>query len=150
MLQAMAASSRSQHYCGLMFIDLDNFKPVNDIYGHKKGDCLLVEMAARLRNTVRQADTVARFGCDEFIVLLRDIDPDHNRSKEHMQIIAAKITQELSRPYPLTEQCMHQCACSIGLVLFQGDNDCDELLRRADSAMYQAKNGKLNQPCWFS
>lgn len=150
MLQAMAASSRSQHYCGLMFIDLDNFKPVNDIYGHKKGDCLLVEMAARLRNTVRQADTVARFGGDEFIVLLRDIDPDHNRSKEHMQIIAAKITQELSRPYPLTEQCMHQCACSIGLVLFQGDNDCDELLRRADSAMYQAKNGKLNQPCWFS
>ena len=150
MLQAMAASQRNRQFCGLMFIDLDNFKPVNDIYGHKKGDNLLTEVARRLLSTVRQADTVARFGGDEFIILLRDIDTDTQRSKEHMYTVAAKISQELSRPYPLTEQRMHQCACSIGLVLFQGENDCDELLRQADSAMYNAKHHKLNQPCWFS
>lgn len=150
MLQAMAASQRNRQFCGLMFIDLDNFKPVNDIYGHKKGDNLLTEVARRLLSTVRQADTVARFGGDEFIILLRDIDTDAQRSKEHMHTVAAKISQELSRPYPLTEQRMHQCACSIGLVLFQGENDCDELLRQADSAMYNAKHHKLNQPCWFS
>ncbi|MGP9802352.1 PocR ligand-binding domain-containing protein [Rheinheimera sp. NSM] len=150
LLQAMAASKRSQHYCGLMFIDLDNFKPVNDIYGHKMGDSLLAEVACRLQNAVRQADTVARFGGDEFIVLLRDIDTNATRSKQHMQLIATKISQELSRPYPLTDNCMHQCACSIGLVLFQGDRDCDELLRQADTAMYRAKRQGQNQPCWFN
>lgn len=150
LLQAMASSRRSQKYCGLMFIDLDNFKPVNDIYGHKIGDSLLTEVAHRLQSTVRQADTVARFGGDEFIVLLRDINTNIKRSRQHMQLVAAKIAQELSRPYPLDDNSMHQCACSIGLVLFQGDNDCDELLHQADSAMYQAKRRGLNQPCWFS
>ncbi len=150
LLQAIASSQRSQKYCGLMFIDLDHFKPVNDLYGHKMGDALLTEVAHRLQSTVRQADTVARFGGDEFIVLLRDIDTDAARSKQHMQQIATKITQELSRPYPLTEQSMHQCACSIGLVLFQGDTNTDELLHQADTAMYQAKRQGQNLPCWFS
>ncbi|WP_166837830.1 diguanylate cyclase domain-containing protein [Rheinheimera pleomorphica] len=149
LLQAMAASQRSQKYCGLMFIDLDNFKPVNDIYGHRMGDNLLAEVARRLQTAVRQADTVARFGGDEFIVLLRDIDTDTRRSRQHMQLVACKIVQELSRPYPLDDNSMHQCACSIGLVLFKGDTNCDELLRQADTAMYQAKRGGQNQPCWY-
>ncbi|GAB58093.1 PocR ligand-binding domain-containing protein [Rheinheimera nanhaiensis] len=147
--QAMALSQRSQKYCGLMFIDLDNFKPVNDIYGHRIGDGLLTEVAYRLQTAVRQADTVARFGGDEFIVLLREIDTELARSRQHMQRVAQKISQTLSRPYPLDDQLMHQCACSIGLVLFKGDTDCDELLRQADTAMYQAKRQGLNQPCWF-
>ncbi|MCS4308641.1 diguanylate cyclase (GGDEF)-like protein [Rheinheimera pacifica] len=150
LLQAIASSQRSQKYSGLMFIDLDNFKPVNDIYGHKKGDNLLADVASRLLSTVRQTDTVARFGGDEFIVLLRDIDTDADRSKHYIQQIATKISQELSRPYPLSENNMHQCACSIGLVLFQGSNTSDELLRQADTAMYQAKRQGRNQPCWFS
>ncbi|WP_445766319.1 diguanylate cyclase domain-containing protein [Rheinheimera sp.] len=150
LLQAMASSKRSQKYSGLMFIDLDNFKPVNDLYGHKVGDALLEEVAHRLQSAVRQADTVARFGGDEFIVLLRDIDTDLQRSQQHMQLVATKITQELSRPYPLSGNSMHQCACSIGLVLFQGDSDCDELLRQADTAMYQAKRQGLNKPCWYN
>ncbi|HEY0921628.1 sensor domain-containing diguanylate cyclase [Rheinheimera pacifica] len=150
LLQAIASSQRGQKYSGLMFIDLDNFKPVNDIYGHKKGDNLLADVARRLLSTVRQADTVARFGGDEFIVLLRDIDTDAERSKHYMQQIATKITQVLSRPYPLSENNMHQCACSIGLVLFQGNSNSDELLRQADTAMYQAKRLGRNQPCWFS
>jgi diguanylate cyclase (GGDEF)-like protein len=150
LLQAMAASKRSQKFCGLMFIDLDNFKPVNDLYGHKVGDALLAEVAHRLQNAVRSADTVARFGGDEFIVLLRDIDTDAKRSQQHMQLVAKKIASELSRPYPLTGNSMHQCACSIGMVLFQGDRDSDELLRQADTAMYQAKRQGQNQPCWYN
>ncbi|MBZ9611937.1 diguanylate cyclase domain-containing protein [Rheinheimera maricola] len=150
LLQAMAASKRSQKFCGLMFIDLDNFKPVNDLYGHKVGDTLLQEVARRLQSAVRQADTVARFGGDEFIVLLRDIDADAQRSRQHMHIVATKIAQELSRPYPLNDNSMHQCACSIGLVLFIGDTDSDELLRQADTAMYQAKKQGQNRPCWYS
>lgn len=149
LLQAMAASQRNQKYCGLMFIDLDNFKPVNDIYGHRIGDSLLSEVARRLQGSVRQADTVARFGGDEFIVLLRDIDTNASSSKQHMQTVAKKIIQELSRPYPLDSNSMHQCACSIGLVLFKGDTDFDELLRQADTAMYQAKRSGQNQPCWY-
>ncbi|WP_027669607.1 diguanylate cyclase domain-containing protein [Rheinheimera baltica] len=150
LLQAMSSSQRNQKYCGLMFIDLDNFKPVNDLFGHKVGDTLLIEVAKRLTTTVRSADTVARFGGDEFIVLLRDIDTDTKLSRLYMQQIALKIAQELSRPYPLSDNLMHQCACSIGLVLFQNDNDYDELLRQADSAMYQAKRQGSNQPCWYS
>lgn len=149
LLQAMAASTRSQKHCGLMFIDLDNFKPVNDIYGHRIGDSLLAEVARRLQSAVRQTDTVARFGGDEFIVLLRDIDTDATLCQQHMQLVADKIASELSRPFPLNDNSMHQCACSIGQVLFQGDTDSDELLRQADTAMYQAKRRGQNKPCWY-
>lgn len=81
--------------------------------------------------------------------MLRQIDTDLARSRQHMQQVAQKISQTLSRPYPLDDELMHQCACSIGLVLFKGDTDCDELLRQADTAMYQAKRQGQNQPCWF-
>lgn len=148
--QAMAASQRHHKYAGLMFIDLDNFKPVNDVFGHKVGDALLKEVAQRLLASVRAADTVARFGGDEFIVLLHDIDSDKARSKKYLQQVASKIAQQLSRPYLLPDQRMHQCASSIGLVLFQHETDYDELLRRADTAMYQAKRLGKNQPCWYS
>ena len=150
LLQAIAASKRSQKYCGLMFIDLDNFKPVNDLFGHKTGDKLLAEVAKRLQSTVRAADTVARFGGDEFIVLLRDIDTDSERSQQHMQLVATKIAQELSRPYLVSHEKMHQCACSIGLVMFLGDTDSDELLRQADMAMYQSKREGRHIARWFS
>ncbi|MDP4534630.1 PocR ligand-binding domain-containing protein [Alkalimonas collagenimarina] len=149
LLQAIAASQRSQKLSGLMFIDLDNFKPVNDLYGHKAGDSMLVEIASRLQQTIRSADTVARFGGDEFIVLIRDIDDDEDRCRLHMQTLANKIQQNLIRPYALSDDSMHQCSCSIGLVLFQGNASCDEILRQADSAMYIAKK-KQSQTSWFS
>lgn len=149
-LQAMASSERSQHYCGLMFIDLDNFKPVNDGFGHKTGDTLLIEVARRLQASVRSADTVARFGGDEFIVLLRDIDSDLNRCQQHMQHIASKICHELAQPYQLSGQLLHRSSCSIGMVLFQADSSCDELLRRADMAMYQAKREGQHRACWYN
>ncbi|HSG51417.1 MAG TPA: PocR ligand-binding domain-containing protein [Rheinheimera sp.] len=150
LLQAIAASKRSQKYCGLMFIDLDNFKPVNDIFGHKIGDKLLADVAKRLQAAVRSTDTVARFGGDEFIVLLRDIDTEAERSQQHMQHVASKISQELSRPFPLADDRMHQCACSIGLVMFLGDSDSDELLRQADMAMYQSKREGRHIARWFN
>ena len=150
LLQAIAASKRNQKYCGLMFIDLDNFKPVNDIFGHKIGDKLLADVAKRLQAAVRSTDTVARFGGDEFIVLLRDIDTEAERSQQHMQHVAAKISQELSRPFPLADDRMHQCACSIGLVMFLGDSDSDELLRQADMAMYQSKREGRHIARWYN
>ena len=146
--QAIAASQRSHKFAGLMFIDLDNFKPVNDLYGHKAGDALLVEIANRLQQTVRSTDIVARFGGDEFIVLVRDIDTDEARCRLHMQTLATKIHHNVMRPYPLTASSMHQCSSSIGLVLFQGSANCDELLRQADAAMYSAKK-QQSQACWF-
>lgn len=149
LLQAMAASKRNQKYGGMMFIDLDNFKPVNDLYGHKTGDALLSEVAKRLQTSVRATDTVARFGGDEFIVLLRDIDTEEIRARQHMQHVADKICHTLSRPYPVSVHSMHQCACSIGMVLFLGESDSDELLRQADTAMYQAKHQSHNAPCWY-
>ncbi|MEN3156994.1 PocR ligand-binding domain-containing protein [Alkalimonas sp. NCh-2] len=139
LLQVIAASQRSQKFAGLMFIDLDNFKPVNDLYGHKTGDTLLIEVASRLQLSVRSADTVARFGGDEFVVLLRDMDTDKHKARQQLEALASKIQQRLLHPYPLPGGSMHQCSCSIGLVLFMGESSSDELLRQADAAMYAAK-----------
>jgi diguanylate cyclase (GGDEF)-like protein len=147
---AMEHSAYTGKAMWVVFIDLDRFKVVNDSMGHSVGDELLKEIGRRLMEETRDSDTVARFGGDEFIVLLRDIDIDTKRSQQQIQLVAAKIAQELSRPFPLNDNSMHQGACSIGLVLFKGDTDCDELLRRADTAMYQAKRSGQNQPCWYS
>lgn len=147
LLQAMAASQRSQKYCCLMFIDMDDFKPVNDQYGHKAGDAVLAEVAKRLNNAVRAADTVSRFGGDEFIILVREIDQDANNSKHLIQTLVTKIREHILQPYLLPSGQLHQCSCSIGLALFRGSISSDELLRQADSAMYNAKN-QQTEVCW--
>ncbi|MEE1999891.1 diguanylate cyclase [Alkalimonas sp. MEB108] len=149
LLQAIAASQRSQKFAGLMFIDLDNFKPVNDLFGHKVGDSLLVEVASRLQQSIRSADTVARFGGDEFVVLIREIDADESKARTQLELLANKIQQRLQHPYPLPKARMHQCSSSIGLVLFKGETSSDELLRQADSAMYAAKK-EQRQTSWFN
>lgn len=148
LLQAMATSQRSQKYCCLMFIDMDDFKPVNDQYGHKAGDAVLAEVAKRLNNVVRAADTVSRFGGDEFIVLIRDIDNDANNSKQLIQTLVIKIRQSLLQPYQLPNGQRHYCSCSIGLALFKGHVSSDEVLLQADSAMYNAKR-QQTEACWF-
>lgn len=148
LLQAMAASQRNQKYCCLMFIDMDDFKPVNDQYGHKAGDAVLAEVAKRLNSTVRAADTVSRFGGDEFIILVREIDQDANNSKQLIQTLVAKIRQYLLQPYLLPNGQLHHCSCSIGLALFKGSVCSDELLLQADSAMYNAKH-QQTEACWF-
>jgi diguanylate cyclase (GGDEF)-like protein/PAS domain S-box-containing protein len=154
MAQVMAASKRRGHYAALMVLDLDNFKELNDTYGHAAGDALLVEVAGRLRNCVREADTVARFGGDEFEVMLSELDANKARSAVQAGIVAEKIRASLAQPYLLSVRrdgeaaavIEHHCSSSIGVVLFINHEDSEEdLFHRADAAMYQAKEGGCNQ-----
>ena len=152
--QAMAASKRSGLYCALMFLDLDNFKSLNDTHGHGAGDFLLIEAAHRLTSCVREVDTVARFGGDEFVVLLSQLDEDKVESTTQAGIVAEKIRTDLFEPYFLTIQhegkaetiAKHRSAASIGLVLFVNhEARGEDIIKWADTAMYQAKKAGRNQ-----
>ena len=145
---AMAASKRSGLYGALMFLDLDNFKPLNDTYGHGVGDLLLIEVAHRLTGCVRETDTVARFGGDEFVVMLGELDEGKDESAAQAGIVAEKIRNALAEPYLLTfkhedeaEKIVeHRCAASIGVALFIGhEAGAEDIVKWADIAMYQAK-----------
>lgn len=150
--QTMAASKRKGHYGALMFLDLDNFKSLNDAQGHGVGDLLLVEVANRLAACVREVDTVARFGGDEFVVLLGELDVDRTASTEQALGVAEKIRVSLDTPYELRVEksdgmsvVEHHCSASIGVMVFEGDQaNQDEILKRADAAMYQAKDAGRN------
>lgn len=156
MNHAMAASKRSGRYGALMFLDLDNFKPLNDLYGHGAGDMLLIEVAHRVSSCVREMDTVARFGGDEFVVMLSELDTDKESSIAQTRIVAEKIRTILAQPYVLTikiknnteMQFEHHCTSSIGVVMFiDHEYSPNELLKRADKEMYQAKESGRNQVC---
>jgi diguanylate cyclase (GGDEF)-like protein len=156
--QAMAASKRSRQCGALMFLDLDNFKPLNDAHGHETGDQLLLEAASRLLSCVRKTDTVARFGGDEFVVLLSGLNADLNESIRQAQEIAEKIRTSLAATYRLNLKQMgepaskveHQCTASIGVALFQGQNSSNvEVIKWADMTMYQAKEAGRNQIRFF-
>ena len=146
--QRMLANQRSACYGGLMFMDLDNFKPLNDTYGHATGDLLLVEVANRLIKCVRKGDTVARFGCDEFVVMLNELDQNSKIAHSQAQAVAAKICSSLAEPYILQltlndekgRVVEHRCTASIGAVVFR-DHEAtpDEVLKWADTAMYVSK-----------
>ena len=157
MNHAMAASKRSGRYCALMFLDLDNFKPLNDLYGHAMGDLLLIEVAHRISSCVREVDTVARFGGDEFVVMLSELDIDKESSIAQAHIVAEKIRIILAKPYVLALktknskeiQFEHHCTSSIGVVMFiNHDYSPEELIKRADSEMYQAKETGRNRICF--
>jgi diguanylate cyclase (GGDEF)-like protein/PAS domain S-box-containing protein len=152
--QAMAATKRSGCHGALMFLDLDNFKPINDAHGHAVGDLLLSEAARRIASCVRGVDTVARFGGDEFVVLLNELDVDKAKSAAQAGMVAEKIRARLAEPYVLhvrhegaaDTDVEHQCTSSIGLVLFlDHDHTEEDLLRWADIAMYQAKDAGRNR-----
>lgn len=151
--QAIAASKRDGCHGALMVLDLDNFKSLNDTHGHLVGDLLLIEVAARLRARVRETDTVARFGGDEFVVVLGNLNADRAASAALAGAIAEQIRIALAAPYLLTVRdegqaetiVEHHCSASIGLALFIGDKaDPDEILKWADAAMYQAKDAGHN------
>jgi diguanylate cyclase (GGDEF)-like protein len=150
--QAMASSKRSGCYGALMFLDLDNFKPLNDTHGHEVGDLLLIEVASRLKACVRGMDTVARFGGDEFVVMVRELEVDKTQSSIQAQIIAEKARQALSEPYFLTfsnhgqmTTVEHRCSASIGVVLFiNHEATQSDVIKWADTAMYQAKEAGRN------
>ena len=152
--QAINASKRSACYGALMFIDLDNFKPLNDMHGHVVGDLLLIDAAARIKSCVRKIDTVARFGGDEFVVMLGGLDIDRAASDLQAHNIAEKIRAALSKTYFLNISndgkadvtVEHHCSASIGVIVFiNHEGGHDDLMRMADAAMYQAKEGGRNQ-----
>lgn len=146
--QALAASRRSGMHGGVMFIDLDNFKPLNDTYGHEVGDLLLIEVARRLNACVREMDTVARYGGDEFVVMIGELEADRDESTAMACAVAEKIRLILAEPYRLIvsldraddEILEYHCTASVGLTVFAGNEASpDDILKWADAAMYQAK-----------
>ena len=150
--QALNSSARQGRHGALMLIDLDNFKTLNDTLGHAVGDQLLIEVAARLKSSVREGDTVARLGGDEFVVLLENLDETAHAAVQ-AEYVAHKIQVQLDRPYQLdvtldSEQPgprNHHCTSSTGISMFLGTTvGVDELLKRADTAMYQAKAAGRN------
>jgi len=156
--QTMAASNRSGRYSALMFMDLDNFKSLNDVHGHYMGDLLLVEVARRISSCVREADVVARFGGDEFVVILSELDLDRSASTAQAALVAEKLRASLDKPYFLTFKkegktdltVEHRCTASIGVVMFVNhDESQDHLLKWADAAMYQAKAAGGNQVLFY-
>ncbi len=131
---ALQRASRDEQPLALLYLDLDRFKQVNDNFGHTVGDLLLQQTAQRILQVVRQTDTVARFGGDEFVVLLEQL-----HHVDTALVVAEKIRQALTRPFLLAEQQL-LITPSIGLALFPlHGTDSRQLLQRADSAMYQAK-----------
>ena len=151
--QMLAASRRSGRYGVLMFLDLDNFKSLNDKRGHDTGDLLLVEVAKRLSACVRQVDVVARFGGDEFVVILSELDKDEGKSTTEAGVVAEKIRASLGNPYVMNIQqegkadimVEHRCTTSIGVALFLNhESGTEDILKWADTAMYQAKKAGGN------
>jgi diguanylate cyclase (GGDEF)-like protein/PAS domain S-box-containing protein len=149
LLHALVASVRSQRHGALLFIDLDNFKTINDTLGHGKGDLLLQQVAARLTSCLRLIDTVGRQGGDEFVVMLMDLSAAAPEAALQAQAIGQKILAALNQPYDLAGQVLYSSA-SIGVTLFDGHSaSSEDLLTQADLAMYQAKAVGRNALCFF-
>ncbi|ATX80506.1 PAS domain S-box-containing protein/diguanylate cyclase (GGDEF) domain-containing protein [Mariprofundus aestuarium] len=147
--QALASSRRSTKEGALLFIDLDNFKNLNDTLGHNIGDLLLQQVALRLLSCVRENDTVARLGGDEFVVLLEDLSSQPMEAAAQTEAVGEKILATLSQPYQLaSKEC--RSTPSIGAALFDSSTlEMDELFKHADIAMYQAKKAGRNTMRFF-
>jgi diguanylate cyclase (GGDEF)-like protein/PAS domain S-box-containing protein len=147
--QAMAVSVRSRHYGALIFLDLDDFKSLNDSKGHSVGDRLLIEVGQRLIANVRDGDTVARLGGDEFVVILENLSNIASEAATQSELVAEKIRSALCERYQFDELEVRTTP-SIGIVLFQNHHDSlDSLLQHADTAMYQAKQAGRNTIRFF-
>jgi diguanylate cyclase (GGDEF)-like protein/PAS domain S-box-containing protein len=147
--QSVAGISRSDHGGALFFLDLDNFKSLNDTAGHEKGDLLLQQVARRLTGSIREGDTVARVGGDEFVLVLENLSTDASDAARQAESVAQKILDSLNGPYQLDGLEYHSTP-SIGVTLFdKGKEDVAELMKRADMAMYQAKAAGGNTMRFF-
>jgi len=146
---AQVTSARSRRHGALLFIDLDNFKDLNDTLGHDVGDLLLEQVALRLVSCLREGDTAARFGGDEFVVMLEDLSEQEDEAARQAERVAEKILARLNAPYDLLGR-EHSSSPSIGITLFCGTAmGVEELLKRADVAMYQAKAAGRNTLRFF-
>lgn len=147
--QALASTTRSDRKGALLFIDLDNFKTLNDTLGHDIGDLLLLQVAQRLVACVREGDTVSRLGGDEFVVMLENLSEDPEEAANQTKIAAEKMLATLNKPYLLAVH-DYRCTSSIGIILFGGQGvTVHDLLKRVDIAMYQAKHDGRNTLCFF-
>ena len=147
--QALVSSERSGRTGALLFIDLDNFKSLNDTLGHDIGDLLLRQVTQRLESGVREGDTVSRLGGDEFVVMLLDLSEQTIEAAAQTESIGEKILTALSQPYQLDKN-SYGCTASIGATLFSGNHPAsDELMKQADIAMYQAKKSGRNTLRFF-
>ena len=148
--QTLRSGRRTGRKCALLFIDLDNFKTLNDTLGHHTGDLLLQEVARRLVLCLRETDTAARIGGDEFVVIVENLSPDTEEAAAQAKAIAEKILNQTSQPYMLNH---HEClsAASIGITVFgEGKQSTSEILQQADIAMYQAKTAGRNTYRFFA
>ena len=146
---ALATRARHQRHGALLFIDLDNFKALNDSLGHDKGDILLHQVAQRLVTGVRACDTVARLGGDEFVVMLDDLSENAQDAAAQTETVGEKILAALNQTYLITAR-EHHSTASIGITLFRDHSErVDELMKRADTAMYQAKAAGRNTLRFF-
>lgn len=142
--RAISRSKRTKTLLAVCFLDLDNFKPVNDQYGHDIGDLLLVEVAERIRINIRAEDTASRQGGDEFTMLLADIE-----STEHCEQMLKRVLHALSEPYLIKDHTLN-ISVSLGVTLYPSDDaSIDTLIRHADQAMYQAKSAGRNTYRFF-
>ncbi|MEW4982200.1 MAG: EAL domain-containing protein [Cycloclasticus sp.] len=142
--QAIAHSKRNRSQLAICFLDLDNFKPINDNYGHDVGDQLLMEVAKRIEANIREEDTVSRFGGDEFTLLLNDVE-----SYDQCELTLGRILNTLATPF-LIKTRFHSITASIGVTLYPDDDeDIDTLVRHADNAMYLAKQSGKHRYHFF-
>lgn len=139
--QALLISKRHNTHGALLFLDLNKFKQLNDTHGHEAGDRLLCEVARRLKQVTREIDTVARFGGDEFVILLEGLNQDHSKAMDQANRVAEKIRQSLAAEYVIGD--IRYCiSASIGIAIFIGDEtDPEQVIKNADTAMYEEKGG---------
>ncbi len=143
---ALQRADRGRKQLALLFIDLDNFKEINDTLGHEAGDRLLVQAAARIREAVRASDHVVRLGGDEFTVVIERVD-----SAESVARVAGELIACLSRPYDIDGMASHAVSASVGISLWPSDGaDAETLIKHADVAMYAAKSGGKGRHCFYS
>lgn len=148
--QSMAASDRSGQYGGLLLIDLDNFKILNDTVGHEVGDRLLMETASRLKECLREEDTLSRIGGDEFMVMIWHLGTDSQSAALACEAVAEKILATLNVPYSDYDGAAYRSSASIGITLYHGDGESAEnLFKQAELAMYRSKETGRNSLSFF-
>jgi diguanylate cyclase (GGDEF)-like protein/PAS domain S-box-containing protein len=142
---ALARARRNGEEVAVLFLDLNRFKKINDSLGHAAGDAMLREIAKRFRECVREEDTVARVGGDEFVILLRSVT-----SRDEVECVAQRIMDAVGQPFPLKDKSLG-ISCSIGISLYPEDGaDAETLIRNADAAMYSAKESRCNDVRFFA
>ncbi len=145
----LVIAKRIDAYGSVIYLDLDDFKPLNDGYGHHIGDELLIQVGQRLQAVLREEDTPARLGGDEFVVLIHASEKNTELALRNAKIVTKKIQQELNKVY-LLDNSEHYFSCSMGITVYpENGHDSDKIMQHADSAMYNAKHAGKNTICCF-